>query len=159
MPKYVNIPTYIEDNNYRYKMQKLESKIESQGNGIKTNIVNLEEIAKDLQTNPEYILKYFGIENGSQTNMKKAGKSNTNYIIQGDFSEAALVKMLDKFIEKFLLCPTCKLPELHLFANNERLSAKCDSCPFTGDIDNKHRLAAFILKNPPPSRSMAKTKK
>jgi len=41
----LNIPSYIEDNNYRYRMPKMQLKIESKGNGIKTNIVNLDKVA------------------------------------------------------------------------------------------------------------------
>lgn len=44
----VNIPSYIEDPNYRYKMPKPLLKIEGKGNGIRTNLVNLHEIAKAL---------------------------------------------------------------------------------------------------------------
>ena len=39
---------------------------------------------------------------------------------------------------------------MHLFIDKkDRINGKCDSCPFNGEIDNKHRLTAFILKNPP----------
>ena len=40
----------------------------------------------------------------------------------------------------------------------DRIIGKCDSCPFVGDLDNKHRLAAFIIKKPPIAKSMANGK-
>lgn len=45
----MNIPSYIEDTNYRYQMPKLQLKIEGKGNGIRTNIVNLLDISKALR--------------------------------------------------------------------------------------------------------------
>ena len=33
------------------------------------------------------------------------GNDNTNYIINGDFSEEDLRKVLEKFIEKYICCP------------------------------------------------------
>lgn len=54
----INIPSYIEDINYRYKMHKMVIKIEGKGNGIKTNLVNLIDVAAKLQTDPE-CKKYF----------------------------------------------------------------------------------------------------
>ncbi len=56
----LNIPSTVQDPKYRYRMAKMQLKIESKGNGIKTNIVNLNDIARDLRTDPQYILKYFG---------------------------------------------------------------------------------------------------
>ena len=48
----VNIPRRIEDQYYRYKMPELEAKVESRGNGIKTVIVNIADIAKALARPP-----------------------------------------------------------------------------------------------------------
>lgn len=36
-----------------------------------------------------------------------------------------------------------------MYISNDRINGKCDSCPFNGEIDNKHKLTAYILKNPP----------
>jgi len=53
--KLLNIPSYIDDPSYRYQMPALQLKIEGKGNGIKTNIVNLVEVAKALRVPTEYI--------------------------------------------------------------------------------------------------------
>ena len=58
----VNIPSTNTDPAYRYKMPKLVAKVEGKGNGIKTNIVNLKEIATAIHRPPEYVCKYFGTE-------------------------------------------------------------------------------------------------
>lgn len=46
--KEINIPSTIQDVNYRYRMPKMIIKSESRGNGVKTNITNLVDVAKAL---------------------------------------------------------------------------------------------------------------
>lgn len=42
-----------------------------------------------------------------------------------------------------------------MYIANDRINGKCDSCPFNGEIDNKHKLTAYILKNPPSYKPQA----
>jgi len=44
---------------------------------------------------------------------------------------------------------------MHMQVNGDKINGKCDSCPFVGELDNKHRLATFIIKNPPLAKNMA----
>jgi hypothetical protein len=44
---------------------------------------------------------------------------------------------------------------MYLTVNGDKINGKCDSCPFVGELDNKHRLAAFITKNLPTYKSQA----
>ena len=55
------------DQFYRYKMPAIQAKIEGRGNGIKTNVVNMVDVAKALARPPTHTLKYFGCELGAQT--------------------------------------------------------------------------------------------
>ncbi len=42
-----------------------------------------------------------------------------------------------------------------MYIVNEKIHGKCDSCPFNGEIDNKHKLTGYIVKNPPVIKTQA----
>ncbi len=48
---------------------------------------------------------------------------------------------------------------MHMLVVNNVITGKCESCPFTGKLDNKHNLTAYIIKNPPVLKNMATGKK
>jgi translation initiation factor 5 len=144
----LNIPSTIEDPSYRYQMPRLDLKIEGKGNGIKTNIVNLYDVAKALRVPIEYPLKFLGHEVGTLT-LFKENKNEITSIINGAFNEEELRKHLDKFIEKYVICPNCKLPEMVLKVRKNNVCGSCNSCGAKPILDNIHKLTAFILKNPP----------
>jgi hypothetical protein len=41
----INIPSYVTEASYRYTMPRMDLRQESKGNGVKTNIFNIEDIA------------------------------------------------------------------------------------------------------------------
>ena len=50
----------IEDANYRYKMPRILAKVEGRGNGIKTVVVNMKDVADALHRGPAEVTKFFG---------------------------------------------------------------------------------------------------
>ena len=151
----VNIPRTITDPKYRYQMPLIQLKIEGRGINIRTNLTNLREVAKSLRVPSEYILKFMGYEFGTKINTK----DNINSF-NGEMSQDDVLKVLDKFIDKYVLCSKCKLPEPVLqINNNKELINSCNSCGNVAKMDTKHKLTSFILKNPPKNNSEIKTKK
>lgn len=63
----VNVNRNVTDIFYRYKMPRIAAKVEGKGNGIKTVIVNMAEVAKAIGRPATYPTKYFGCELGAQT--------------------------------------------------------------------------------------------
>ena len=140
----------INDPYYRYKMPRILAKVEGKGNGIKTVVSNMSDIAKALERPPTYPTKYFGCELGAQTNFDL---KNDRYIVNGEHDANKLQDILDGFIKKFVLCPACENPETALIIKHQTINSRCKACGHTFVIDPKHKLSTFIIKNPPPKAS------
>ncbi|KRY37517.1 Eukaryotic translation initiation factor 5 [Trichinella spiralis] len=162
----------VDDAFYRYKMPRLLAKVslfcptsdpfssfqlciplfqvEGKGNGIKTVIANMPEIAKALHRPPTYTTKYFGCELGAQTQFDT---KNERYIVNGDHDANKLQELLDGFIRKFVLCQQCENPETTLIVKGAKITLQCSACGHVTLVDPRHKLTAFILKNPPEPES------
>lgn len=148
----VNVNRDVSDAYYRYKMPKIQSKIEGKGNGIKTVVPNMVEVSKAIGRPPEYPTKFFGCELGSQTTMdSKTGR----YIVNGAHDANKLAELLDGFIKKFVLCSSCGNPETVMTlkgkSSEKDIYLTCKACGKTAMVDMTHKLCNYIRNNPPPS--------
>lgn len=144
----INVDPDNQDPFYRYKMPRLIAKVEGKGNGIKTVIPNMSEIAKSLSRPPTYPTKFFGCELGAQTQFNA---KDERFIVNGAHDPARLQELLSHFIRKFVLCPNCQNPETNLAVQHKKqmILQRCVACGYQGNIDMRHKLTTFILKNPP----------
>lgn len=143
----INIPSYIKDPSYRYQMPALKIKVEGKGNGIRTKLLNLFEVSRSLGVPPEYPLRYFGAEFGAIIEFKQ---SEQKAMLNGSVRGEDLKNSLDHFIEKFVLCPKCKYPEISIRIKKGELYSDCKACGEFRKMDMTHKICNFILKSPPP---------
>ncbi|KAL6850962.1 eukaryotic translation initiation factor 5 [Amphichorda felina] len=142
----INVRRDVSDAFYRYKMERLQTKIEGKGNGIKTVVVNLSSVAQSLARPGAHVIKYFGFELGAQTNMDP---KDDRWIINGAHDAAKLQDHLDGFINKFVLCKKCKNPETDVVIKDGHIILDCKACGQRTDVDLRLKLSSFILKNQP----------
>ncbi|PTB62236.1 hypothetical protein BBK36DRAFT_1129948 [Trichoderma citrinoviride] len=142
----VNVRRDVSDAFYRYKMERIQTKIEGKGNGIKTVVVNLPSVAQSLARPGSYVIKYFGFELGAQTNIDP---KDDRWIINGAHDAAKLQDHLDGFINKFVLCKKCKNPETDVVIKDDHIVLDCKACGQRTDVDLRLKLSGFILKNQP----------
>ena len=170
MAGFVNIRRDVDDKFYRYRyvciltwllrrspsieshsMPVLLTKIEGKGNGIKTVVPNMSDVARALSRPPTYPTKFFGSELGAQTSVDE---KNDRYIVNGAHDAGRLRELLDAFIDKFVLCGSCKNPETDLIiTKNEMIVRDCKACGERTGVDMRHRLSTYILKNPPQRKN------
>lgn len=125
----INIPRTVNDQFYRYQMPEINITHER---GVKTTFNNLQKIAKSLKCLPIHISKYFEYHIGVQCVSK-----NDTYCFNGIHDRQLLSKHLDTFIERFILCQKCRLPEIRISKTLTKIKKTCNAC---GDKE-------FILPN------------
>lgn len=125
MEEQINLDSKQIDQFYRYKMDPVKVKYEGGGKFIRTEILNLNSIAKDidLTTNNIDAGKLFLF----LSKKLSCSKSDTNgkYVLCGKFTNTDIQNKIYMFIDKFLLCRFCRNPET--FLNTDGL-ATCQSC-------------------------------
>jgi translation initiation factor 5 len=106
-------------------------------------------------------LRFFGAELGTQFEYKE--KQNHLSIVNGKVDYPTMLKLLDKyfhnccfffnkrirFIDKFVLCPTCKIPEISLRVKKGLIQGKCAACGEIEKLENSHKVCNHMIKNPP----------
>ncbi|KZZ99286.1 eukaryotic translation initiation factor 5 [Moelleriella libera RCEF 2490] len=146
----INVRRDVSDAFYRYKMERLQTKIEGKGNGIKTVVVNVAGVALSLARPPAFVIKYFGFELGAMTNHDP---KDDRWIINGAHEAGKLQDHLDGFINKFVLCKNCSNPETDVKIDNDRILLDCKACGQRTAVDLRLKLSGFILKNQPSKKN------
>ena len=127
---------------YRYKMPKLITKIEGKGNGIKTKLVNITEIAKAIGRSPEHLVKFITYE------LATSSKKTDEYILNGSHSEASIKEKLYKFIEKYIQCFNCKNPETTIEKTKKNtIVLMCKACGAKSTVDMNTKFANYFIKH------------
>jgi len=148
----LNIPSSVEDPSYRYKMPRIISNKECRGKGSKTSIMNMGDVAHAIKRDPMYLTKFFGYELGAQTSYTNKKGEGERAVINGHHETPIFQRLVDDFIEKYVLCMGCHLPEIDMAVNKKGLVvATCKACGWNGKLDNCHKLATYISKHPPSS--------
>lgn len=142
--------TPVDDPSYRYKMPRLIPKVEGRGNGIKTVLVNVSDIGTSLNRDSSEITKFFGCELGAQTTMSI---DEDRFIVNGAHNSQDLQNLMSRYIEMFVLCKNCRLPETHYKIKGDSISQKCVACGNKDLCDMTHKLSTFILKQHKKTKS------
>ncbi len=145
--------TPVDDPSYRYKMPKILGKVEGRGNGIKTVLVNVVEVAQALNRDAPEVTKFFGCELGAQTIYSE---DIDRAVVNGAHNDNDLQNKIKIYIEKFVLCPTCKLPETHYKIKDGVIHQKCLACGSKGSCDMGHKLTTFIIAQHKKAKAEAK---
>jgi len=141
MSRVVNISglSPVDDPEYRYKMPSVFGKVEGRGNGIKTVIANVVDVALSLHRDPGEVNKFFGCELGAQTTWNA---DTERAVVNGSHSDQVLQQLVHKYIEMFVLCPSCSLPETEYKIKSEIIHHKCAACGAKEMVDMTHKVRA-----------------
>ena len=138
--------TEIIDPTYRYNMETMEVVKER----TKVCIINIDQIARRLGLpNKEPLVAYIEKRLSAKTKIeqvKTRGETCDRVILANNMNLNAIRQTIYPFIEAFVLCPTCRLPELKYSIKKSSLYGECMACPFYGEIEGDKYGSTTIKK-------------
>jgi translation initiation factor 2 subunit 2 len=91
--------------------------------GMRTIITNFKEVAEALNRDPQHVLKFLTGE------MATAGTiQGSRIILQGKFSQDTFDRLMQRYMESFVICPVCKRPDTRIVKEKRLSFLVCEAC-------------------------------
>jgi len=91
--------------------------------GMRTTIHNLREIAEALNREPQHLLKFLSGELATAATLQES-----RAIFQGKFPRETLERLIQRYIETFVVCPVCKRPDTKIVKEKRLAFLLCEAC-------------------------------
>jgi translation initiation factor 2 subunit 2 len=91
--------------------------------GMRTTIANFKEIAVTLDRDPQHILKFLTREMATA-----ATYHDGRAIFQGKFPRDTFERLLQRYMEAFVICPVCKRPDTNIVKEKRLSFLICNAC-------------------------------
>jgi translation initiation factor 2 subunit 2 len=91
--------------------------------GMRTTIHNLREIAEVLNREPQHLLKFLSGELATAATLQQS-----RAIFQGKFPRETLERLIQRYIETFVVCPVCKRPDTKIVKEKRLAFLLCEAC-------------------------------
>ncbi|MBS7656071.1 translation initiation factor IF-2 subunit beta [Candidatus Bathyarchaeota archaeon] len=91
--------------------------------GNKTYILNFNEIAEKLNREPDHILKFLSKEMATSSVI-----TGSRVFFQGRFPDLTIKRLIEIYVNRFVICPICKRPDTKLVKEGKFLFLICEAC-------------------------------
>jgi len=85
---------------------------------------NFQSTLDRLDRDEESMLKFLQDELGTAAQIDESGRAR----LTGGFGDSRVQRVLDAYVEEFVMCPECDLPDTHLTREQGRVVLECDAC-------------------------------
>jgi translation initiation factor 2 subunit 2 len=91
--------------------------------GMRTIISNFKEVADALDRDPQHMLKFLTGEMATAATVQ-----GSRVIFQGKFSEDTFGRLIQRYLESYVVCPVCKRPDTKIVKEKRLSFLVCQAC-------------------------------
>lgn len=136
----------------RYKCRQLQVQVVGKSKMIRTMLVNILDVAKDMQVPPSYPGNFMGYEIGAQSKFDAKKPERQQAFLSGEHDLKDLSRLAQKFIQEVVLCPQCGLPEITIEIASKKILGVCRACGGREELKiSNEKFRRFVLNHPPTS--------
>jgi len=91
--------------------------------GMRTVIYNFKEVADALDRDAQHMLKFLTGEMATAATVQ-----GSRVIFQGKFSEDTFGRLIQRYLESYVVCPVCKRPDTKIVKEKRLSFLVCQAC-------------------------------
>ena len=91
--------------------------------GMRTIISNFKEVADSLDRDPQHVIKFLTREMATAATF-----ADTRAIFQGKFQRDSFDRLLQRYLEGYVICPVCKRPDTRIVKEKRLSFLVCNAC-------------------------------
>ena len=107
-------------------------KVKGHHEGIRTVISNFGQVVANVRRTPEHLLKFLSKELASQGEIK-----GDRLILSRKLASKDINAKIEKYVNKFVLCPKCAKPDTELSEESGKTFLRCLAC---GEKQEVHKI-------------------
>jgi len=111
--------------------------------GMRTIISNFKEVADALDRDPQHILKFLTREMATAATFQ-----DSRAIFQGKFQRESFERLLQRYLESYVVCPVCKRPDTRVVKEKRLSFLVCNACGAKSSIKQLWADAIGSLHEP-----------
>jgi len=134
----------------RYKTRQLQVQVVGKSKMIKTVLLNILDVAKDMQVPPSYVGVFMGYDIGAQAKFDTKKPERQQAFLSGEHEPKDLSRIMTNFINEVLLCPVCGLPEILLKPEQNSVFGTCRACGSHSELKiQNEKFKRYVINHPP----------
>jgi translation initiation factor 2 subunit 2 len=106
-------------------------KVTGHHEGSRTVITNFGQVASCIRRDPEHLAKFLFKELATSGNIR-----GDRLVLDKKDSSKNVNDKVEKYVNHFVLCPSCKKPDTELVEEDDRLILRCLACGNKKEIHN-----------------------
>jgi len=145
-----NLTLCPSDPGSRYKTRPLQVQVVGKSKMIKTMLLNVLDVAKDMQVPPAYIGVFMGYVCGATFKFDSKKPERQQAYLSGEREAKDLSKIMLSFINEVLLCPQCNLPEILITIEKDDVFGNCRACGSHSALKiTDEKFKRYVINHPP----------
>jgi len=92
--------------------------------GNVTVFENFQELLDRVDRPEDHVLKFLQDELGTSAQIDERGRVR----LTGEFNESRVTAVIEEYVDQYVICPECGLPDTHLTTEQGAELLECDAC-------------------------------
>jgi len=134
----------------RYKTRQLQIQVVGKSKMIKTVLLNILDVSKDMQIPPSYPGVFMGYDIGAQAKFDAKKPERQQAFLSGEHDPKDLSRIMMNFINEVLLCAVCGLPEILIVPEQKSVFGTCRACGAHTELKiQNEKFKRYVINHPP----------